>query len=111
MHGKIPPTPKPVSTRDATSHAIECDHTVSSIPAADSNTDSINTGRRPSLSASGPSSSDPTVMPTKPALISEPICPPVKPSSLLMLFAVNATASTSKPSSIFSTTAKITTSH
>ena len=65
---KIPPTPRPVMTRQKPSISYWAINVEPNIPTADKNTAIKSNGRRPILSASGARKSDPAVMPNKPAL-------------------------------------------
>lgn len=64
--------------------------------------------RRPTRSANGAISTEPIPMPASPALSSRPISLPLSFHSAARCGAANAMASTSKPSSMFSTTQAVT---
>ncbi len=94
----MPPTPKPVTMRDTPSTATDSAPTESSMPALISTRHPKIIVRRPNRSASGETTSAPSVMPRRLALSNAPSRSGPKSHSLAIAGAVSDIASTSTPS-------------
>ena len=82
--GSAPPSPRPVKKRSTSSEFSEPTHTVSSVQRPNAMHDQMMTRRRPILSASGASSSAPSITPKSPALNVGPSAPRASSQSRLI---------------------------
>ena len=92
---RIPPMPRPVTTRQIPSSQALLAVAERNRPAALTTTASIVMLRRPMRSATGPRVREPTAMPSNPALSRNPSSDPLSPNSSVTGVAVKAMASTS----------------
>src|SRR5699024_7930319 len=92
MQAKMPPMPRPVTTRHRAKTMAEPAVAESARPAMLRTRDRSRTLRRPILSATGPKMSAPSAMPTRPELSSIPSWLPLSPNSFWTGLAVKAIA-------------------
>ena len=79
--GAAPPSPRPVTKRNAISISIEVENAQASVPTANTAIDSSSTGLRPRRSASGPNSRLPISSPNRPAPNAGASCAGVRPQA------------------------------
>src|SRR3569832_692469 len=94
------PIPRPVNTRNSASSPSPLARLDANIPSVMTTSPTKVSQRRPLASATGERKSDPTVMPSNPALNCNPNCVGITAQSRAMVGPVKVVASTSKPSSI-----------
>lgn len=96
--------PSPVTPRSQASCVGDWLSDDSTMPVPDNTRHKRISGRRPMRSAQGAMNSEPSAMPSRPALSSMPSSPPLSSHSAVTEEAVKAITSTSKPSIMLSTT-------
>ena len=111
LQARMPPTPRPVSTRSAASCVALWLKAEPSMPTPERARQARISGRRPSRSAQGAISSDPPAMPNRPALSRKPSWAPLSCQCADTAEAVNAMTRTSKPSIMLSTMHRAMTDH
>src|SRR6516164_345805 len=108
---RVPPIPSPVSSRQGRRSATPREWAAPNMPTAMAMRQPRMVGRRPTLSATPPSSSDPAAMPNSSMERTQPRVALSMPQSRAMPGDAKLIDSTSKPSSAFSPTVTSTASH